>query len=60
VREFQFLEEVTVSILSERRVFSGYGLFGGENGEVGRNTYFTKEGIEKNIGGKNTFAVKAW
>ena len=50
-----FLEDVTVSLLTERRVYSAYGLRGGENGKVGLNTYINHLGVEKNIGGKNTF-----
>jgi N-methylhydantoinase B/oxoprolinase/acetone carboxylase alpha subunit len=44
--------------LSERRVFSAYGLKGGENGLVGKNTLIDSEGIHKNLGGKNTLVVK--
>jgi 5-oxoprolinase (ATP-hydrolysing) len=52
-----FLEEVTVSVLSERRVFSGYGLKGGENGAVGLNIFINHDKVRKNIGGKNSFKV---
>jgi len=48
-----------VSILSERRVFSGYGINGGENGQTGKNSYINKEGVLKNVGSKNTFEVLA-
>jgi 5-oxoprolinase (ATP-hydrolysing) len=54
IREFQFTEDVTVSLLSERRVFSAYGIKGGCNGLVGRNILIDKNGVCKNIGGKNT------
>lgn len=57
VREFQFTENVTVSLLSERRVFSPYGMKGGENGAVGRNILIDRNGVWKNIGGKNTLEV---
>lgn len=60
IREFQFLVDVTVSILSERRVFSAYGIKGGENGERGRNILITRERVEKSIGGKSTFDLKAY
>jgi 5-oxoprolinase (ATP-hydrolysing) len=41
VREFLFLEEVTVSLLTERRIFPAYGLQGGKSGLVGKNIYIT-------------------
>lgn len=37
VREFEFLAPAQVNILSERRVFSPYGLAGGSPGEKGKN-----------------------
>ena len=38
VRQVEFLEPVTVSLLTQRRVRPPYGLHGGEPGAVGRNT----------------------
>jgi 5-oxoprolinase (ATP-hydrolysing) len=43
VREIEFLEKLHVSILSERRVFSPYGLNGGSPGKVGVNYLFRKD-----------------
>ncbi len=37
IRELKFLRSVTVSMQSERRKFSPWGLDGGENGKKGRN-----------------------
>ncbi|RKX63433.1 MAG: hydantoinase B/oxoprolinase family protein [Thermodesulfobacteriota bacterium] len=37
IREYTFLETCTVTILSERRKTSPYGLFGGEPGKKGEN-----------------------
>ena len=37
IREYTFLEACTVTILSERRKTSPYGLFGGEPGKRGEN-----------------------
>ncbi len=37
IREYTFLEPATVTILSERRRHSPYGLFGGESGKRGEN-----------------------
>ena len=31
IREVQFLENMNVSILSERRIYAPWGIFGGEN-----------------------------
>ena len=36
-REFEFLENAEVSIITERRINSPYGINGGENGKSGRN-----------------------
>lgn len=38
VREIELLSEAEVTILSDRRRFEPYGLGGGQNGSVGRNT----------------------
>ncbi|MDF2953853.1 MAG: N-methylhydantoinase B/oxoprolinase/acetone carboxylase [Thermodesulfobacterium sp.] len=37
VREYLFLNSCSVTILSERRIHSPYGLFGGEPGKKGKN-----------------------
>lgn len=44
VREYQFLGEGQLSILSERRRFAPYGLCGGLPGRVGRNSLITRRG----------------
>ena len=46
VREFEFLEDMTFGILSERRVFTPYGMHGGEPGANGKNV------LIKRVGGK--------
>ena len=38
-RDIEFRMPLTVSILSERRVFGPYGLEGGEDGKVGKNVW---------------------
>lgn len=56
-RDIQFLYPgIQVSILSERRVFEPFGMQGGGNGSVGRNTWIrTDEGDKRiNLGGKNS------
>ncbi|KAL9053426.1 MAG: hypothetical protein Q9162_004796 [Coniocarpon cinnabarinum] len=39
VRDIEFRKALTVSILSERRVFRPYGMEGGEDGAVGQNVW---------------------
>ncbi len=57
VREIEFLKQLNVAILSERRVFSPYGLAGGGPGEKGKNLYL-KQGTQIiNLGGKNEITV---
>ncbi len=57
IREYEFLCDAEVSILSERRRLSPYGLFGGEPGEPGRNLLVTSEG-EKEMPSKFTAFVR--
>ncbi|KAL4909610.1 hypothetical protein BDW74DRAFT_186153 [Aspergillus multicolor] len=56
VRELEFRIPLSVSMLSERRVYRPYGMAGGEPGKAGLNLYVKKEkdGSERvvNIGGK--------
>ncbi|CAI5702813.1 hypothetical protein KXD40_004212 [Peronospora effusa] len=56
VRQLEFLEAMTVSILSERRAFQPYGLEGGEPGARGLNL-LSRHGCTVNLGGKNTVDV---
>ena len=54
------MQPLVVSILSERRAFQPYGLFGGSPGERGSNLLVYKEGNRLiNLGGKNTIHVVA-
>jgi 5-oxoprolinase (ATP-hydrolysing) len=57
IRELEFLEQLNVSILSERRVFSPYGLEGGEDGMRGLNLLIRKGKSPVNFGGKNSTIV---
>ncbi|CCI48567.1 unnamed protein product [Albugo candida] len=59
VRTLLFLERLTVSILSERRVFEPYGMLGGKRGKRGLNLLQRKNGCTVNLGGKNTTQVDA-
>ncbi|KAJ3228166.1 hypothetical protein HK099_006046 [Clydaea vesicula] len=65
IREIEFQMRMQVSILSERRVFSPYGMHGGSNGKPGKN-YLIKRIIDENgnvklkklnFGGKNSTVV---
>lgn len=61
IRELEFLEPLQFSILSERRVYSPYGLEGGMNGKRGENIWIhninNSETEILNIGGKNTISL---
>ncbi len=58
VREIEFLEPATISILSERRIRPPYGLQGGSAGAVGRNTLI-RNGAEHILPGKATVELEA-
>jgi 5-oxoprolinase (ATP-hydrolysing) len=62
IREIEFRIPLSVSMLSERRVFHPYGMEGGGPGAVGLNLYVRKEidGKERviNIGGKMELDVQ--
>jgi len=51
VREIQLLSDAEVTMLSERRRYSPYGLWGGEPGVAGRNL-LTKNGVRSERPGK--------
>ncbi|KAL9623623.1 MAG: hypothetical protein Q9160_002079 [Pyrenula sp. 1 TL-2023] len=57
VRDIEFRIPVQVSILSERRVFRPYGLHGGGEAEVGRNSWIRRvakaKGMEGAVDGVN-------
>lgn len=52
VREYEFLEPVEVSVLSERRTRAPYGLAGGEPGATGENDLRLPDGSEERLPGK--------
>ena len=54
IRSYEFLEPLTVSILSERRARAPFGLHGGESGQPGRNLL---DGVA--LPGRSTFDVEA-
>ena len=57
IREYQFLVPTHVTIMSERRKFSPYGVLGGNKGKPGRNTLIS-EGNPKVLGSKVNINVK--
>lgn len=61
IREIEFLEQIELSMLSERRVISPYGMEGGGNGTVGKNILRRKQADgsyrDINFGGKNSSIV---
>ena len=59
LRELLFRKALTLSVLTERRVFSPYGLNGGESGKKGKNLIKYKNGLNVNLGSKNTIQVQA-
>ncbi|KPM41857.1 Uncharacterized protein C11D3.15 [Neonectria ditissima] len=59
IRELEFSIPTKVSILSERRTYSPYGLEGGGVGGKGQNLWVKKSGRVINLGGKNTAMMAA-
>lgn len=63
IRDIEFRVPIQASILSERRVISPYGLYGGSDGQKGQNLWLRKkdEGIYStvNLGGKNTVQTRS-
>ena len=57
VRKFRFLTDAVLSIITERRRHSPYGIEGGESGKRGRNT-ITRRGKRKLIAPKVTLDIK--
>jgi 5-oxoprolinase (ATP-hydrolysing) len=58
-RRLRFLEPMTAAILSTHRVIPPYGLYGGQCGEVGKNTVERDDGRVENIGGIATVEMNA-
>ena len=58
IRELLFRKPLTLSVLTERRVFAPYGLEGGKDGEKGTNLLL-KDGVLVNLGSKCSVNVNA-
>jgi len=54
VREYEMLTNVTVTMISERRVVAPWGIAGGEAGQPGRNTLIHSNGMEEMLPSKFT------
>ncbi|XP_044860743.1 5-oxoprolinase [Mauremys mutica] len=57
IRELLFREEVVLSVLSDRRAFRPYGLYGGDSGSPGLNLLICRDGRTINLGGKTSLPV---
>jgi 5-oxoprolinase (ATP-hydrolysing) len=58
VREFEFVEPLTVSLLTQHRVEAPFGLHGGQNGQCGRQT-LVRNGQATQLDGCTTFEAQA-
>lgn len=59
VREFEFLTDADVTLLTERRRLAPWGLHGGEPGALGRNWYLPRDGAPTLLRGKQRLTVRA-
>jgi 5-oxoprolinase (ATP-hydrolysing) len=59
IREVEFLNDLQMAILSERRVYAPYGLAGGGAGQRGENIFIRKDGRRLNLGPKNEIRAQA-
>jgi 5-oxoprolinase (ATP-hydrolysing) len=57
VREFEFLQPVTVSLLTQHRATQPYGMDGGEAGQSGKQTWIKADGTSEAIAPSATFTV---
>jgi len=58
IRELRFLTKAQVTLLSDRRRFSPYGLHGGEGGVAGRNILIRNSGVAEDLPSKFTTSVQ--
>jgi len=58
IRDYEFFQPATVSILSDRRKQAPYGLKGGKKGQVGQNTLISK-GRKHKLPSKTTINVSS-
>ncbi len=58
IREYEMLTETSVTLLTDRRVGSPYGVLGGKPGGTGRNTLI-RDGVEQPLPGKIQITLRA-
>ncbi len=58
VRELQFLEDVDLTVLSDRRSRGPYGLAGGNDGAPGRNEVVSASGVKSGIPAKARVSLR--
>lgn len=59
VREYEMLDQATVTVLSDRREQGPYGAGGGQPGQAGRNTLIHADGSEEPIASKARHTLRA-
>lgn len=59
IREFEFLTELTLSLLTERRVYAPYGMAGGSPGAKGENIFISKNDSVKSLAPKTELKVSS-
>ena len=60
IRVIQFLKELTLSVLTDRRVIAPYGLHGGQDGHRGQNLLTRySDCVTVNLGGKSAVPIEA-
>eukprot|EP00347_Sterkiella_histriomuscorum_P006120 403353992 len=59
IRDIEFLKNnIQVGILSERRTSAPYGLKGGQDGARGKNLIIYQDGMQQNLGPKNSITLQ--
>jgi N-methylhydantoinase B/oxoprolinase/acetone carboxylase alpha subunit len=58
-RDMRMLSDATVTVISDRRISSPYGLQGGEKGAPGRNVLIRKDGSERELPSKVQVRLRA-
>ena len=58
VRSYEFLQSAEITLLTDRRVATPYGLEGGEPGQPGTNR-LRQNKTDKEVSGKSSFPVEA-
>jgi 5-oxoprolinase (ATP-hydrolysing) len=57
-RRIRFEEDMTIAILSNRRIVAPHGLSGGEQGSAGVNTLIRKDGTREDLGPTGSLTVR--